>query len=485
MKIIPIFGSGIAGESQVITAQRRLNCYLENREDGDKTKIAIIGTPGLNPVFTINSSLNLPMRALAGDAIYLYACSYNQFLQCNASTGATINSNTITSFSGQCSMAVSPTQVVITDGITGYVYAIATNTFTTLSSGSTWPAVGSRTCTFVSGFFVAEQPGTQSFWVSNAFDGSTWNALATASASSDGDTILAVDQLSGNLIVFMGNTMEYWQNVGTFPQPFQPVQSAFNQWGLGAVFSRAHVDQSLIFLAVNVNGVAQVVIANYYSVNVISTSDLETIINGFSTFSDAVALTYNVGKHSMYQITFPTANRSFLYDTSTGIWSEVQTGTSTIPARHWGNISAWAAGKNFIADYASNQIYQMSPTVYTDNGSQTIIRQVITRHVLSEFNRIRISLLYIDMETGVGLQSGQGSNPQIMLKSSKDNGRTWSAERWVTLGKIGAYLTRVIWRRFGSARDYVFSITMSDPVKFVITQGAIKLSERQPAAKLG
>ena len=42
-----------------------------------------------------------------------------------------------------------------------------------------------------------------------------------------------------------------------------------------------------------------------------------------------------------------------------------------------------------------------------------------------------------------------------------------------------------IWRRFGSARDYVFRIRMTDPVKFVITDGAIKLNERQPAAKLG
>jgi len=191
-----------------------------------------------------------------------------------------------------------------------------------------------------------------------------------------------------------------------------------------------------------------------------------------------------VGKHPMYQITFPTGGRSFLYDCSTGIWSEVQTGTSTAPSRHWGNLSAWAAGQNFVSDYAVNQIYQMNPNVYTDNG-QTIIRQVITRHVLSQFNRVRISLLYLDMETGVGLQTGQGSNPQIMLKSSKDNGRTWSAERWAKLGGVGVYLWRVIWRRFGSARDYVFSITMSDPVKFVITEGAIKLSERQIPDKLG
>jgi Phage stabilisation protein len=483
VKIVPLFGSGIAGKSQVITAQRRLNVYLENREDGDKTKIAVIGTPGLQLSFSPGTN-TLPMRAMAGDANNLYACQYNQLLLCNPTALTSVNVGTLLSFSGLCSMAVSPTQVVIADGDTGYVYNIVTNTFTTLTSGTTWPAVGARTVTYVGGFFVAEQPGTQAFWVSNAFDGSTWGALSTANAASTGDTILAVDNLSGNLIIFMQQAMEYWQNVGASPQPFQPVLSAFNQWGLGAIFSRAHVDQSLIFLAVNTNGTAQVVKANFYSVTVISTSDLESIINNFSTFSDGVALTYQVGKHPMYQLTFPTGNRSFLYDNSTGVWSEVQTGTSVTPTRHWGNLSTWAAGFNFISDYAMNQLYQMNPNVYTDNN-QTIIRQIITRHVLSQFNRVRISLLYLDMETGVGLQIGQGSNPQIMLRSSKDNGRTWSAERWAPLGKVGFYLWRVIWRRFGSARDYVFSITMSDPVKFVITEGAIKLSERQPAEKLG
>jgi hypothetical protein len=484
VKIVPLFGNSIAGHSPVITAQRRLNVYLENREDGDKTKVAVIGTPGLNPEFIIGGAGNQPMRALAGDANYLYTVASNQFQQCSPVTGTPLFSDTLSTNSTLCSLAVSPTQVVIADGITGYVFAIATGAFTTLIAGSTWPAVGAKTVTFISGFFVAEQPGTQAFWVSNAFDGTTWGALSTASASSDGDTIQAVDQLSGNLIIFMGQGMEYWQNVGASPQPFQPVLSAFNQWGLAAIFSRAHIDQALIFLAVNTNGTAQVVKANYYTVTVISNPDLEYIINNFATFADAVALTYQAGKHPMYQLTFPTANRSFVFDNSTGIWSEAQTGTSVIPSRHWGNLSALAAGINFISDFATAQLYTMNPTVYTDNG-QTIIRQIITRHVLSQFNRVRISLLYLDMETGVGLATGQGSNPMIMLKSSKDNGRTWSAERWAALGKIGVYLWRVIWRRFGSARDYVFSITMSDPVKFVITSGAIKLSERQIPEKLG
>jgi hypothetical protein len=479
MKVIPLFGAGTAHKSYVVTRQRRLNAYYENRPDGDKSKIAVYGTPGVSPIFKINSSLNLPMRGFAGDSNYLYAVSYNQFIQCSPLTGTPMNTATINTFSGLASIQVSPTQVVIVDGNTGYCYTIASMTLIAVVS---WPATGARTVTYCSGFFVAEQPGTQTFWVSNAFDGSTWNALSFASASGSSGVLLAVDQLNGVLILFLSQAMEFWQNVGAVPQPFQPILSAYNEWGLGAIFSRVHADQSIIFLGITKDGVVQLVKLTGYTTQVISDADTENIWNGFTTVSDAVAMTYQVDHHIMYQITFPSANRSWIFDQSTGIPSEVQTGSQ--PGRHWGNLSAVASSQNFISDFATNQIYLMSQSQFTDNG-QTIIREVISRHVLSQFNRVRISLIYLDMETGVGLQTGQGSNPQIMMQSSKDNGRTWSAERWTGLGAIGNYFTRVVWRRFGSARDYVFRIRMSDPVKFVITEGAIKLSERQPAAKLG
>jgi hypothetical protein len=484
MKPTALFGAGTKSKSAVVTSQRRLNVYFENRPDQDKSKVAIYGTPGLVPSFKIGNT-SVPMRGMAGDAKYLYLVFFNQFYELLAATGTLIASNPvqvpIVTHSGNVSIQPSPTQIVIVDGSSAYLWTQTTTTFTVISP---FQATGARTVTFCSGFFVAEQPGTQTFWVSNAFDGSTWNALAFAEASSGEGTIQAVDQLNGVLIIFMSNAMEFWQDVGTSPEPFAPIQSAYNEWGLAAIFSRAHINQGIVFLGVTTNGIAQLCFLNGFSVQVLSDPDTEAIWQGFTTVSDAVALTYQVDHHPMYQITFPSANRSWIFDQSTGISSEVQTGPSVNPARHWGNFSALAGGFNYISDYATNQIYQMNPAVYTDNG-QTTVREIITRHVLSAFNRVRLSLLYLDMETGVGLQTGQGSDPQIMLQVSRDNGRTWSAERWKALGKVGKYLTRVTWRRFGVARDYVFKIRMSDPVKFVITEGAIKLSERQPAAKLG
>ncbi len=474
MKIVPLFGSGIAGKSYVVTRQRRLNCYFEDREDGDKSKVAVYGTPGLVPSFQASTPLGLPVRAMLGTQTALYLIAYNQFLSVD-SIGTVLASGSLSTISGLASLAYSPTQVVITDGAVGYLFTPASSAFTVI--GGAFPN-GAKTVTFVSSFFVAEQPGSQQFWVSNSNDGSTWNGLAFASASSFSDNILAVDNLLGNLVLFCQQHMEFWQNVGSAPEPFAPILSAQNEYGLAAIFSRSHVDQSIVFLAQTREGQVQFVQLNGFNAQVISNADLEYIINQFPIVSDAVALSYEQGKHKFYQCTFPTANQTFLFDCSTRLWSEAQTGASVIPARHWANLSAYYAGKTLLSDFATNQIYAMSPTQYTDNG-QTIAREIVTRHTLSNFNRIRIALLYLDMQVGVGLQVGQGSNPQIMLQYSKDNGQTWSAERWVTLGAVGKYLTRVLWRRFGSARDATFRIRMTDPVPFVITEAAIYVNERE------
>jgi len=472
---MPLFGAGTYAKSAVVTRQRRLNVYLENRRDKDKTRIAIYGTPGLVSSFTTTTPSGLPLRGFQGTSTALYLAAYNQF-QSVAANGSVLASGTLNTTSGLVSIAYSSTQVVIVDGNTGYTYTPSTNTFAQIPS---FPAIGARTVTFVSGFFVAEQPGTQTFWVSNAFDGTTWNALSFSNASSDSDNILAVENLNGNVVIFMQQGQEFWQNQGLVPQPFAPILSATNTWGLGAIFSIVHVpaanDQdSLIFLAQSTSGQVQCVQINGFSPTVISDPDVESIWNSFSVTSDATAYSYQIDTHRFYQLNFPTANRSFLYDVSTGVWSEVQTGPSVTPSRHTGNLGTYYAGQTLVADYATNQVYSISPNVYTDNG-QTTIRQIITRHVLSNFNRIRVSMLYLDMETGVGLQSGQGSNPQIMLEYSKDNGRTWSAQRWASSGLVGNYIARVIWRRFGCTRDATWRITMSDPVKFVITDGAFRM----------
>jgi hypothetical protein len=181
----------------------------------------------------------------------------------------------------------------------------------------------------------------------------------------------------------------------------------------------------------------------------------------------------------MYQISFPTAGRSFLYDCSTGIWSETQSGlTSAYSQRHIGNLSTLFNGKQLISDYSNGNLYTADPGTFTDNG-QIIKREIITKHQLDSFNVFSIDELYVDMETGVGTLSGQGMNPQISLSVSKDNGRTWlDPPLSSAIGPIGQFQNRVIWRRLGSSRQFTFKLNMTDPVKFVLTSEADSRRQR-------
>jgi hypothetical protein len=52
---------------------------------------------------------------------------------------------------------------------------------------------------------------------------------------------------------------------------------------------------------------------------------------------------------------------------------------------------------------------------------------------------------------------------------SKDGGRTYTTlQKWRSAGAIGAYRTRLRWLRLGQARERVFELTTTDPVKRTI-----------------
>ena len=57
----PLFGIGLQGKSSAVTAQTRINMYLEYRKEDDKTKIAAYGTAGL--ILTTNYG-DTPIRGM-------------------------------------------------------------------------------------------------------------------------------------------------------------------------------------------------------------------------------------------------------------------------------------------------------------------------------------------------------------------------------------------------------------------------------------
>ena len=74
-----------------------------------------------------------------------------------------------------------------------------------------------------------------------------------------------------------------------------------------------------------------------------------------------------------------------------------------------------------------------------------------------------------------------GIDPQVSLSWSDDGGHTFTPERAVSMGKLGQYLRRCIWRRLGQSRDRVFRVTCREPVKFSL----IGFEAKATVAELG
>jgi hypothetical protein len=61
-----------------------------------------------------------------------------------------------------------------------------------------------------------------------------------------------------------------------------------------------------------------------------------------------------------------------------------------------------------------------------------------------------------------------------MIQVSRDEGRTWGAEMRFTLGAVGEYVTRIATDPLGTARDFVFKLRISDPVRRVLAGLALR-----------
>lgn len=144
---------------------------------------------------------------------------------------------------------------------------------------------------------------------------------------------------------------------------------------------------------------------------------------------------------------------------------------------HRGIVHTYASGtykKHLVGDRALGKIYQLSMDNLDDAGD-AIRRIRRAPHVSNEHKFMVHRSLTIDMETGVGTQTGQGADPKGMLRFSDDGGRTWSNEIQGSLGKVGKTLTRVKFNRLGRSRDRIYEWAISDPVKVTLVDAYLDL----------
>ena len=482
-------GSGGVGTYTVNLSQTLASGTLNSSTVGAKFTASISGT-------------TMTVTAVASGTIYL-----GQTIQGSGNTTGTIVSAFITGSGGTGTYTVSSTQTIASETMYGLNFSVLPN-----NDGA---FTGANSVDIVDNYFVYNNPGTQQWGSSDLLSTiSSSTSYAFKDGAPDKLVALIVDHRE---VYLMGEaSSEVWTDVGAVPFPFQRIPGTSTQQGIVAQFSLVRLGNSIAYVSRNNRGQGQIMQMEGYIPKRISTHAVEaTLTNQY--ISDAISWTYQLEGHEIYVTTFPTLNLTWAYDTTTEMWHKwLYTADDGSYQRHRGNCSAVFQGLVMVGDYENGKIYSLDKQNYTDNG-QNIRRLRRAPHLVSDFQRQYFDELQIQFQPGVGttglsapngdiyvglnyiiypdasfligpLQSfviGQQVSvttnvtttlPQAMLRWSNDGGSTWSKEYWVSIGQLGKYRNRAIWRRLGTARDRIFEVAITDPVNAVIISANLKAS---------
>lgn len=460
MARVPIFATGKKGKSRHVSSQRLINMFAEISDQPDRSILNLYPTPGLSAPFVDFGDTPVRGWVRVGDLVYVV--HRGTFYEVNNS-GISVARGAIGTTSGNVGISDNGVQVMVVDGLNGWIWNRDTLVWVQITDVN-FPN-GATVVVYADSFFLVDDPANPGrFWKSAVFDGLSWNSLQFSTAESAADSLVNIFPHQGYLGLFGEVTLEGWQNVGGTNFPYQRVSGAVIEWGLGAKWSIAKYDNSLMFLAKNRLGGYQVVVIENFLPRPVSGQDFQAELDSYvaqGIVSDAVAFSFFDSGHSFYHLSFPNVGKSWIYDLSTESWAEVQSGGG----RHRPAMGLAYFERNLAADYENGKVYRLAAQFDTDNG-QVIDREIITKHLFDEY-RTSISRLWLDIQPATGTDAVQ--EPRIELSISRDGGNTYGPGVLAQMGAIGAYLTRCFWSRLGRARDWVFRFRLTQNARLVIS----------------
>lgn len=446
------------------------------------------GAPGFSPTMTAwpqpSSVTNLPVRgqwvlpgrtqalAVIANACYLVTIA-TPATQSTFPTLALTQVGTLATNSGIVRIRDNNAggYAIIVDGPNYYLYNIATQAF---SQGNDPAWLGSNTVAYIDGWWIFNRPGTQTFYTNFPQYGTGFSGSYFALKDAYSDNLMAVMESKEELWLIGEQTTEIWYDAGGVYFPFQRLVGTLLHVGTKAVYSIARFasrgQDGLIWLARTERGENVVAKTVGFSFEIVSTPAVSHAIAQYPVTSDAIGYSYQEDTHEFYVLTFPTADRTWVYDGSLPpeyAWHQRASYDpyAQLLHRHRSNAYMEFGGMRIVGDYQNGALYNLTRTAYTDAGWPLLSRRRAP-HIWNKETRQRAFMgsLQVDFSPGVGQPSGLGSNPQAYLRISRDGGNSFGQQWPAPLGTIGQTQNRTMWRRLGWARDSVFELEVIDPV---------------------
>lgn len=464
----PLITGAYEARSIIASAQRSVNLYMEKNPEDAAFPFMLYPTPGLTQLSDssqdgwrgLYTATNEKLYGVSGNNVYYIGSNWNLSLL------GTIGTN-----SSHVHMVDNGNYVIIVDGSqNGYTIDLTNNNFAPISPGA---FVGGDYIDYVDGYFLLNIAGTNEWYISLANE-IIFDATDFASKNGFPDKIVAVGVSRRYIYLFGQLTSEIWFNAGDTVFPFERLPGVFMQYGCMNANTVAQMDGEFYWLSQSEQGNRFICRTSQFQAEKISTFAIDNELSGYDTVNDAFGYTYQISGHFFYVITFPTAQKTWVFDMSNGQWNEwLSIDDEGNLQRHRSNCFAVAYGKHVVGDFENGNLYMLDLDNYTDNDSPIPRIRSFYHGVDEDSNRIRYREFIADMEVGNG--DGEDSIP-LYLRWSDTRGKSWGNAISTSLGLEGEYLTSLQFQRLGMARDRVFELSWSAPVKTALAGAWVQVS---------
>lgn len=474
----PFIGPSYSLRSKNIDAQRSVNLYPTADETSEgKSSTQLVATPGIQTFATL-STLGCRGCFFASNNGRAFTVYGNQLYEV-FSNGTFTVLGVLNTSNGRVGMDGNGLQLCVVDGPYGYIFVFATNTFVPITDPD-FP--GANTVAFVDGYFCFNHPDTGQWFISQLYDGTSFDGLDFATAEGNPDNIVAIAGVRRNVWELGQSTTEVSYNSGNPDFPFDRIQGAFMEYGCAGAGTASTLANTIFWVGSDKDGAFTVWMAEQYAPQRVSTFAIEYMISLYgANIINATSFTYQEEGHFFYVLNIPGMPSTLVYDVTLKEWHErcyLNTDFGVLergrPEHHM-----FAFGKHLVGDYATGKLYQQSLD-FTDDDGGVVKRLRTCQYIADDLEYIFHERLQIDVESGVGLPAltpVEDNDPQMVMRYSNDGANTWSNELFRSMGKQGEYNKRVLWNRLGKARQRVYEISVTSRCKVNILAGHILLSK--------
>jgi hypothetical protein len=280
-------------------------------------------------------------------------------------------------------------------------------------------------------------------------------AFAFEEPIADPDPVTSLLRLRNEVYAINRFTMEVYDNLGTaVPFPFGTISGAQVQKGCVGVQACCIYLDRVAFLGSGRNEAPGIYTAASATTQKISTQEIDNILLDFTEAQLALVKieARNDKNHEHLYVHLP--NQTLVYDASasqalqTPVWF-ILVSTLTGLAQYRARNMVWAYDKWLVGDPQSNSIGYLVQDIGSHWGQQ-VYWEFGTLIVYNESNGAIFNELELVSLTG---SVALGKNPQISTSYSLD-GKSYSQEKFISVGTIGNTKKRLAWFQQGHMRNW-------------------------------